>query len=109
MCGARDVTDAGAAAWARATPGLAVLGAAWVPGVGDETAAALGDVCGRLVSLSLHGNAGGVTDGGIDAVARGCPGLTALDVTAAVGVTRRLDKAVMRALFPGVTVWRLQR
>lgn len=108
ICGARAVSDDAAAAWARATPGLVTLGAAWVPNVGDATARAIGAACPNLRSLCLHGSKL-VTDAGLAAIAAGCPHLTALDVTAAVGVEQRLNKEALAALFPRVTVWRLQR
>ena len=128
LCGATGASDAGVEALAAGCPSLSDLGLGWVAGVGDSGICALATHCRSLTSLSLHGNRL-VTGVGLcalagrrEAAAEGegepTPGeafraplpLRALDTMGCVGVPAAWrTQEGLRALFPGVEVFKLQR
>ena len=139
LCGATAATDAGVASLAAGCRGLREVGLGWVAGVGDGGVTALAAHCPGLASLSLHGNRlittaslwalagraeeerGGEEEGGEAGSTPPTPPppppsvrpplpLTALDVMGCVGIPAALrEKESLVGLFPGLTVFKLQR
>eukprot|EP00899_Mesostigma_viride_P001400 jgi/Mesvir1/11260/Mv01063-RA.1 len=90
-CGA--VSDAGIRAVACSCRVLEHLSAAMCENVTDEGICAVGAQCGRLRGLDVAYS--DVTDDSIEVIARGCPGLTDLNVAQCVGVTERSIRALV--------------
>ena len=103
LTGMKLVTDATVEALARNCPRLRTLHLMWVTPLTDKSLFALGQApLKHLQLLSVHGNVH-ITDKGIEALAKGCSNLQAIDVNGCKNLgPYRMNKTELQKIFPAL-------